>query len=149
MLAGQAFHWFPLTETRAEFARILKPQGWVVLIWHDRSTEGTPFLAAYEEFLHRYAVDYARVQHRQVANPEVVGKFFAPAEVHLITLRAQQRFDLEGLKGRLLSSSYIPREGEKAEAMLREFPDFFAPFLVNGHVAIDYETKIFYGHLRP
>lgn len=149
VLAGQAFHWFPLRETRAEFARIVKPQGWVILIWHDRATEGTPFLRAYEDFLHRHAIDYARVQHRQVANPETIGKFFAPQEVRLISLHAQQRFDMDGLRGRLLSSSYIPREGEKAEAMLREFPDFFTPFLADGHVAVEYETKIFYGHLRP
>lgn len=148
VLAGQAFHWFRIPETRAEFARIVKPEGWVVLIWHDRGIEGTPFLLAYEEFLHRHAIDYDRVQHRQVANPEVVGKFFAPQEMQFISLRAQQRFDLDGLRGRLLSSSYIPREGERAEAMLREFPSFFAPFLVDGCIALEYETKIFYGHLR-
>src|SRR5215469_10414253 len=30
--AGQAFHWFDRKRCRAEFARILKPEGWVVLI---------------------------------------------------------------------------------------------------------------------
>lgn len=148
VLAGQAFHWFRLPETRAEFARVVKPDGWVVLIWHDRGIEGTPFLRAYEEFLLRHAIDYDRVQHRQVANAEVIGNFFAPQEVQFISLHTEQRFDLEGLRGRLLSSSYIPREGEKAEAMLREFPEFFERFLVDGHLALEYETKIFYGHLR-
>src|SRR5882757_5837179 len=34
--AGQAFHWFDLPEARREFARILKPEGWAVVMWNDR-----------------------------------------------------------------------------------------------------------------
>jgi ubiquinone/menaquinone biosynthesis C-methylase UbiE len=34
--AGQAFHWFDREKARAEFTRILKPGGWVVLVWNDR-----------------------------------------------------------------------------------------------------------------
>jgi SAM-dependent methyltransferase len=148
VLAGQAFHWFPFAETRAEFARILKPNGWVVLIWHDRSTDATPFLQAYENLLHRHAVDYKDVVHRAVANPEVMGKFFAPQTVKLISLKAEQRFDFDGLRGRLLSSSYVPREGERAEAMLRELPALFSSYAEDGQVAFLYETKIYYGHLE-
>ncbi len=149
VLAGQAFHWFDRELSRAEFARVLNPGGWCVLIWHDRSTDATPFLRAYEEFLQRHAVDYDRVVHRQVANFEVLGAFFAPCEVKLITLPAQQRLDFEGLRGRLLSSSYIPREGPKAEVMLAEFPALFSSYQRDGHVVLEYETKIFYGHLTP
>lgn len=149
VLAGQAFHWFPRDETRVEFARILKPGGWCVLIWHDRSTDATPFLRAYEEFLQRYSLDYDRVVHRQVANFDVLREFFAPCEVKLLTLPAQQLFDFQGLRGRLLSSSYIPREGPTAEAMLAELPELFSSHARDGRVAFEYETKIFYGHLTP
>ena len=147
VLAGQAFHWFPLAETRAEFARILKPEGWVVLIWHDRSPDATPFLRAYESFLKRHATDYNEVMHRAVANPDVLGKFFAPQPVKLISLQAGQRFDFDGLRGRLLSSSYVPREGERAEAMLAELPALFSTYAEEGVVVFQYETKIYYGHL--
>ena len=149
VLAGQAFHWFNREPTRAEFARILKMGGWCVLIWHDRSIEASPFLRAYEEFLHRHATDYQQVVHRQVANFEVLRDFFAPCEVKLITIPAEQRFEFEGLRGRLLSSSYVPREGPRAEAMLAELPALFAPHQQEGQVVLQYETKIFYGHLSP
>src|SRR4026208_981769 len=36
VIAGQAFHWFDRARSRAEFFRILKKNGWVVLIWNDR-----------------------------------------------------------------------------------------------------------------
>ena len=34
--AAWAFHWFELEHTRAEFARILRPPGWVALVWNER-----------------------------------------------------------------------------------------------------------------
>jgi len=37
VVAGQAFHWFDVERARAEFARVLRPGGWVALIWNDRS----------------------------------------------------------------------------------------------------------------
>lgn len=149
VLAGQAFHWFSREPTRVEFVRILKPQGWCVLIWHDRSIDASPFLQAYENFLRRHAVDYKQVVHRQVANFEVLRAFFAPCSVELITIPARQRFDFEGLRGRLLSSSYVPREGPAAETMLAELPDLFTTYEQDGRIDFQYETKIFYGHLTP
>jgi SAM-dependent methyltransferase len=148
VLAGQSFHWFPAEATRAEFARILKPDGWVVLVWQDRSLDANPFHRDYEELLQRYATDYKDVAHRHVGNPEIMARFFAPQQVKLISLETEQRLDYDGLRGRLLSSSYIPREGPQAEAMLTELLKLFAKYAQNGHVLMLYETKIFYGHLR-
>lgn len=149
VLSGQAFHWFSRELARAEFARVLKPEGWCVLIWHDRSTDGSPFLRAYESFLQRHAVDYKQVVHRQVATLEVLRAFFAPCEVKLLSQPAEQRLDMDGLRGRLLSSSYMPREGPKSKAMLTELPELFIPYQQDGAVVLQYETKIFYGHLTP
>ena len=48
---GQAFHWFDQTAARSEFTRILKPSGWVVVIWNERLTDTTAFLRDYETLL--------------------------------------------------------------------------------------------------
>jgi ubiquinone/menaquinone biosynthesis C-methylase UbiE len=145
--AGQAFHWFRPEPTRREFARILKPDGWVVLIWHDRDTESTPFLRAYEAFLLRYATDYTLVAHNKVANYGALEKFYSANRMHAITQSTRQQFDFEGLRGRLLSSSYAPREGAAAEAMFRELPNLFAAHAKDGQVVFEYQTRIYYGHL--
>lgn len=147
VIAGQAFHWFQPVPTRAEFVRILKPGGWAVLIWHDRETETTPFLQAYDDFLRRHSIDYERVNHKIVASPAAIARFFAPNPVHFIAQQTQQHFDLDGLKGRLLSSSYVPKEGAAAETMLQELPGLFAKYAVEGQVVLEYQTKIYYGHL--
>ncbi len=58
VVCGQAFHWFDLGRSKNEFRRILRPPGWVALIWNERKTHTTPFLAAYEQLLKTYATDY-------------------------------------------------------------------------------------------
>src|SRR5664279_709480 len=147
VIAGQAFHWFHPETTRQEFARILKSGGWAVLIWHDRDMESTAFLRAYEEFLVRYSTDYTTVAHNKVANYGGLERFFSPDPIRLIVQQTQQRFNLEGLRGRLLSSSYAPREGPAADAMLEELPKLFAEHAENDLVTLDYVTRIYFGHL--
>src|SRR5271169_450043 len=99
VIAGQAFHWFRPDETRAEFARILKPQGWVVLVWNDRDTASKPFLRAYEDFVLRHSTDYEQVAHKYLASYDALQRFFAPDEVQLIEQHNQQHLDFDGLRG--------------------------------------------------
>ncbi len=147
VVAGQAFHWFRPPETRAEFARILKPGGWAVLIWHQRDTQSTPFLRAYEEFIYRYSTDYESVSQKYVATYAALQRFFAPNQMSLIQQHNEQRLDLDGLRGRLLSSSYIPKSGEKHDAMLQALPELFSSHAADGRVVLEYDTNIYYGHL--
>jgi len=147
VMAGQAFHWFRPAETRTEFARILKPGGWAVLVWHDRNIDSTPFLRAYEDFVRRYSTDYENVTHKYLASYDALEQFFAPNEMQLIRQHNRQRLDFDGLRGRLLSSSYIPKAGEQHEAMMEELPQFFAAHAADDHVTLEYDTKIYCGHL--
>lgn len=145
--AGQAFHWFDQTRARAEFARIVRRGGWVVLIWNERRPDATPFLAAYEQLLQQYAPDYANVSHRQV-DDSVIGPFFAPSGYKLRTFPNVQSFDFEGLTGRLLSSSYAPDAGHpNHEPMITALRTIFDTYQQNGRVAFEYDTQVYYGQL--
>src|SRR5262249_12824426 len=55
--AAQAAHWFDREAARNEFVRILKPHGWIVLLWNERQTDSTAFLREYEQLLKTYGVD--------------------------------------------------------------------------------------------
>src|SRR5215216_934394 len=104
--AAQAFHWFDAEKTRNEFTRILRPGGYVVLIWNERQLDTTEFLREYELLLKKHANDYDKVRHENI-DRERLGRFFGP-HFEQATFSNEQVFDLEGLRGRLLSSSYMP-----------------------------------------
>jgi ubiquinone/menaquinone biosynthesis C-methylase UbiE len=146
--AGQAFHWFDRIPTRKEFARILKTNGWVALIWNDRHIDTSPFLCAYEKLLHRYGTDFEAVVHRN-ADAAAIAAFFAP---HLSTLREfdnRQVFDFDGVRGRLLSSSYAPEPGHpNHRPMLDALRAIFDKHQIDGRVEFTYTTVVYFGHLR-
>lgn len=145
--AAQAFHWFDREKTRREFLRILESGGWVVLIWNDRSTSATPFLKAYEDLLATYATDYAAVNHKQI-DAGVIGSFFGGSGFKHAIFPNEQVFDFEGLKGRLLSSSYAPEAGHpKHTPMLNTLRAIFDEHQTNGNVAFEYDTAVYYGQL--
>ena len=147
--AGQAFHWFEVEGSRAEFGRILRPGGWVVVIWNARRRNTTPFLAAYELLLRDHGTDYEQVEHGRSA-AGMVDEFFGPVEYEMEIFDNAQTFDLDGLKGRLLSSSYVPGPGEPgSEVMLREAEELFREHQTDGRITIEYDTKVYYGHLTP
>lgn len=146
--AGQAFHWFRPAATRQEFLRILRPGGWVALAWNERRVDSTPFLMAYEALLQQYATDYNQVDHRNVEDsPEIIPTFFGGA-YQKARFDNQQIFDFDGLRGRLLSSSYAPEAEHPNHApMLAELRHIFDRYQRDGKVAFDYQTDLFYGRL--
>lgn len=145
--AGQAFHWFDRQRARGEFLRILRPSGWVVLIWNERLVDVTPFLVAYERLLQQFSIDYAAMDHRRITD-DVIGAFFHPRPFTLKTFANRQVFDFEGLKGRLLSSSYAPPAGHpQHQPMLSALTSLFQAHQVSGAVTIEYETKVYAGRL--
>jgi SAM-dependent methyltransferase len=146
IVSGQAFHWFDREKAGAEFSRILKPAGWVVLIWNGFFVESSPLMAAYQELVLRHGTDYLEVSreldHRDIAS------FFAPGSCKQANFNFQQIFDYQGLKGRLLSSSFVPEPNHPSyEPMLVDLRDIFDAHQKDGIVPFEYETEVYYGQL--
>jgi len=145
--AAQAFHWFEPVATRREFLRILKPNGWVAVIWNDRRISESAFGREYEDLLVRYGTDYTRVKE---AYPETADmeKFFGKGKFVRRELPNFQEFDLHGLAGRLGSSSYAPKEGHANYApMMAALRELFQANQESGRVRMNYTTQIYFGHL--
>jgi ubiquinone/menaquinone biosynthesis C-methylase UbiE len=137
--AGQAFHWFEPEAACAEFRRILKPSGWVMLVWNERR-DSTAFMTQYEAATARYAPEQPRVNTQRLAD------FFGSATWRAAQFSNEQRLDREGLRGRLASSSYAPQpDTPEFEQLMQVMDELFDKHQRGGLVTIEYETDVFYG----
>jgi SAM-dependent methyltransferase len=134
---AQAFHWFDVDAALAEFHRILRPDGHAAAIWNLRAA--SPFMDAYDALLRRYSSEYRVVESweatlaRLRAHPRIA----APRDHEVPNA---QRFDLEGLRGRAWSSSYVSRgvsDGDGFDAALAALFDAHAR---DGVVSFPYRT---------
>lgn len=117
------------------------------MLWNERLVGTTPFLCEYEALLREFAIDYGQVDHRNI-DEAVIKEFFAPGQFLLRRLPNAQSLDLEGLNGRLASSSYMPAEGHpRHAAMLKAIERMFQQNQQAGHVKIDYDTLLYFGQL--
>lgn len=145
--AGQAFHWFVPAATRREFQRILRPGGWIVVLWNDRKLGETRFGHAYEALLERYGTDYKSVKEAY-PDQQRMRDFFGEGNFSFHELPNEQRLDWDGLAGRLRSSSYAPGPAHPNYGpMMARLQEIFRANQALGRVLMQYTTHIYFGRL--
>jgi SAM-dependent methyltransferase len=147
--AGQAFHWFDPEKSRQEFARILKPDGWVILAWNIARNK-TPFMAAYEKiWLNYLAPPATSIETDRQAIEAKLQRWYAPGILNFESFDNSQVVDYAGLRGRVLSSSYSPApEHPRYTSMLTELETIFHTHQAQGKVTIEYECRVCHGQLH-
>jgi SAM-dependent methyltransferase len=140
--AGQAFHWFDPQAARAEFQRILKPGGWIVLAWNERTI--TPgFMNDYDALQIRFA------KERPHPSGEDFDKFFGEGAWRMAALPNPLALGETTLLSRVESCSRSPLPGApEHEAMTGELRRLFRQYAHEGMVTMEYETRIYYGQAR-
>jgi SAM-dependent methyltransferase len=108
VLTAQAFHWFRQEEAVAEFARVLRPRGRLVVMWNARDRRD-PLTLGYIEAIH--AVHGEHPAERRPFDPAVVSGAGAFSTPRLETFAHAQELDRAGLLGRATSASYVPKSG--------------------------------------
>ena len=146
IVAGQAFHWFDDAKAKLEFRRVVRPEGWVVLVWNGFLVETSALVRGYQELLIEYGTDYKEV-NREIEDCDIAA-FFSPLDYRQARFPFKQVFDFEGLKGRLLSASYAPEPNDpRFDQMIDDLRQVFMENEEDGRVDFDYETLVYYGQL--
>lgn len=127
-VAFQAFHWFDPLRAFAEFARVSRRR--VALVQYERD-ESQPFSAAYAAIVRRYATDDTEALRLRTME---TFKKLAGGALRESVVPSKQRLTLDGVIGRVDSSSYLPREGEAAQALRAEMRGLFDRFARDGYV---------------
>ena len=122
--------------------------GWAALIWNDRESTGSAFLAGYEALLRTHGIDYGKLIHRHV-DEKSIAQFFAPAQAVVATFdnpRELEREDLLALAG---SASYLPAPGDPRHAvMMLALNALFDSHAKNGTVQMMYRTRMHYARVN-
>jgi SAM-dependent methyltransferase len=145
IVVAQAFHWFAPEPTRTEFRRILKPEGWVVIVFNDRNSDGSGFSIQYDEVLKEFGKDYKTAKHRnrsEQRHREFLGEYQEFYFPHL------QELDFPSCLGRLKSSSYAPKEVDpRFPDMVNRLKEIFDEHQQGGRITMEYTTRVFCSRL--
>ena len=145
---GQAFHWFNPLTTRQEFVRLLKAQGWVVLVWNI-PRQDSPFMKEYQRLRETYTSNKSRLGHFTGETAAArIQEFFAPQAVAFERINNSQTVDYTALRGLVLSSSFAPKPDQPEYGeMLDELERLFQTYEQDNQVTIDYDCLVNYGQL--
>ncbi|WP_411348531.1 class I SAM-dependent methyltransferase [Paenibacillus sp. WLX2291] len=147
IVCAQSFHWFDTQRAVSEFRRIAGADGKLVLIWNTRLQTGSEFLERYEQLLQQFGTDYNEVNHQYMFS-QLQHPVFREGTMQRATFINRQVLDLDGVQGRLRSTSYVPSVGEPGYAqMMEEAERIFNETEQDGVVYMDYETEVYWGQL--
>ncbi len=143
---GQAFHFFDILKAKKEFKRILRKDGYAVIVWNQRKNN-SPLMKEMNKILKSLKKDYEEAE-KNIADKNLLDKFFGKDKYISQSFPNFQMLDLNGLKGRICSISYVPEEGEKFKDIMNGVKNIYEMYNNGGMVKIEYSTKVYFGKLQ-
>lgn len=140
VLCAQAFHWVRQPEALVEFARILRKQGRLALVWNERDRSDA-LTTGYRDAIRSIGGEHP-AEMREF-DPGVVERSGRFGTLRLEQFPNSQRLDERGLIGRAMSASYVPKEGDGSERLAMRLRELHAKFRdARGTVALRYATSV-------
>lgn len=128
--AFQAFHWFEPQAAIAEFKRVSRRR--IALLQYERD-ERDPFAGAYGDLVRRYATEPIEAKR---ADALTTFSRLAEPNVRRSEHPYAQSLDRSEMLGRMASTSYLPRDGERANELRGEASALFDRFAQAGRVSL-------------
>lgn len=142
VVCAQSFHWFDPGLALAEFNRMLKPGGWIVLLWNERD-ESDQFTKEYGKLLLTLPdTKLVEMKRGEAGQPLMESKIFSKQDKTCFA--HEQLLDLDKLIGRAFSASYAPTPGsEEAADFEQKLTRLFKLFQKDNQVVLKYECSVY------
>ncbi len=145
---GRAMHWFDWPRAHREFARILRPDGWVLVATSGHRDSGAPVSSRLSEILRKWRMDSAEADTTRDFNQRLQG-FLDTSSWHRRTLHHAMTVNFATLLGYAGSLSAIPRAGEHGyDGMVTELQTVFEEYQQDGILITPLSSDLHLGHLR-
>jgi SAM-dependent methyltransferase len=123
---GRALHWFDVQRAMREFKRVLRPNGWLVVVAAGRTERGREANEALTRLLQEFSGD-AMLRGTAYQVYSGLDKFFEGKAFHHYERGSEMKLNWEHLRGMALSLSHAPRVDDprfpKFEGLLRDYFD--------------------------
>jgi len=141
---ASALHWFDPAPTQAEFRRILRPGGVLVIAYNRRDAEAGGFSAAFDAIRNDYGAHSPELKARR--GDEALKTWFGHADWRRAVLPNPQEHDWDGVVGLMRSYSTIPDKGQSGyEEWLARLRAAFDQHAVEGRVTVAHACGLSYG----
>jgi len=145
VVVAQAFHWFSSEATLRECARILKPHGWLILLWNVRD-DSIGWVREFDRMIDTYAGSTPRFKNGDWRQPLTMSNLFTPLQQHSFT--HVQSVTVESMVDRALSTSFIATlpESEKKNTAgnIRAMLSHHTGFGDGTKFPLPYRTEVYY-----
>lgn len=143
--AAQAFHWFDREKFGAECRRILRPGGLVALVWNIRAPECTLTHKCAEAFS-RYCPGFHGFSGGSAVEPDAIEPFFLNRKMGYRQFSNDLFYSWDAFLGRMLSSSYAPKEQDaQYPALVEALRQIFEEESQGGILRFPMRTRSFLG----
>lgn len=141
---AEAYHWFDNDEARREFRRILKPDGYVFLLWNHFG--GNPYDEQMRDIARRYRT-YPEQEGRTEA--QLADDTFGPGAWEKVTFDNTMRQPFERFYGGMTSASYVPQPGTVAgKAFKKEVQELFEQYAEGDRLVTHVTAVCYFGQMK-
>ena len=127
-------------ERMTEFARILKPRGRLAAIWNDRDRQ-YKFTAEYSHLTTTVSNNQSELRYGTERFLRQTASFSKATQ---LTFPCQQALDREGLVGRAMSTSYIPKTEKPKEEFIEGLNEIYDKYRDERNlVYLKYNTNVY------
>jgi ubiquinone/menaquinone biosynthesis C-methylase UbiE len=145
---GRAMHWFDWPRAHREFARVLRPDGWVLVASNGHSDSGGPISTRLSEILRKSRTDSAEADTTRDFEKRLRG-FLDTSSWQRRTLHHAMTVDFATLLGYAESLSAIPRPSERGhDGMVAELTMVFEEYQRDGLLVTPLTCNLHLGRLR-